>query len=876
MSLPTLARHERAGRLEPVRLGVRYSADVPPHRSGDGTLGPIALAEAPLTPGTHRLGPFELTVSADLHGESAAFDIALRSLAGQPLYLEAIVVGVRWRPPQGEPELRFLRNGWQSWSGCTSQALDAAGAKPFPSGGWLRGMFHGIGAPPPDRAGWHESDLVSAAATASGAAVVAGLLEEGRATGLVFLRREPEAVRLEVEAQLEISLAPDARLAPERFHFALGDSADALLEQFAAELGARARARTQAPFQAGWCSWYQFFAAVSETDVLRNLEALSKLRASLPVDVVQIDDGFQRAVGDWLETNERFPRGLGWLAAEIRSAGFTPGVWTAPLCVVAESEPFRAHGEWLLRRGAEPFLALLHAQWASDSRVYALDASQPAVQRHLESTFAALAELGFAYFKLDFLYAGAMQADSADPTLPRATRLKRALAAIRAGAGENAFLLGCGAPLGASVGHVDGMRIGPDVAPHWEPRPVPRIPGIEHTTASTRHALAAIQARAFMHRRLWLNDPDCVMARIRGTELSAAEVRSLAAAVAASGGMAIFSDDVATLAPAELELLRETIALAREVDSGGAVGTARALDLLGPQGARGIASHTQSAVLLAALNSADAPAVFERDCARELAARGALPPFALLGSREPEPRDDAFVRAQLGAHESLFVRVPSNAGLAVFCDYDGTFALQDVGSTIARKHAAEKRAALWKRLERGELDAWAYNLELLDGLAFPERALNEFLRGIQIDPGGRALVAWCEAHGVPFRILSDGFDYNLERLQRLHGVRFAHDSNRLWYERDRWRIAARYPDPRCGCHTGVCKAARIREFRASHPRARVVHIGNGRVSDLCGARAADVVFAKDSLAEELAKQGVAFEPFETLHDVVAGLERLAG
>jgi 2-hydroxy-3-keto-5-methylthiopentenyl-1-phosphate phosphatase len=113
-------------------------------------------------------------------------------------------------------------------------------------------------------------------------------------------------------------------------------------------------------------------------------------------------------------------------------------------------------------------------------------------------------------------------------------------------------------------------------------------------------------------------------------------------------------------------------------------------------------------------------------------------------------------------------------------------------------------------------------------------------------------------------------------LQRIHGVRFAHDSNRLWYEGDRWRIAARYPDLRCGCATGVCKAARIRDFRASHPEARVVHIGNGRVSDLCGARAADVVFAKESLAEELARQGVAFEPFHTLNDVVVGLERYLG
>jgi 2-hydroxy-3-keto-5-methylthiopentenyl-1-phosphate phosphatase len=53
----------------------------------------------------------------------------------------------------------------------------------------------------------------------------------------------------------------------------------------------------------------------------------------------------------------------------------------------------------------------------------------------------------------------------------------------------------------------------------------------------------------------------------------------------------------------------------------------------------------------------------------------------------------------------------------------------------------------------------------------------------------------------------------------------------------------------------------------------LVHIGNGRVSDLCGALAADVAFAKDSLAAALEKLGHPFERFETLHDVIPQLER---
>ena len=105
-------------------------------------------------------------------------------------------------------------------------------------------------------------------------------------------------------------------------------------------------------------------------------------------------------------------------------------------------------------------------------------------------------------------------------------------------------------------------------------------------------------------------------------------------------------------------------------------------------------------------------------------------------------------------------------------------------------------------------------------------------------------------------------------------MRFAYDANRLWYEDGAWRIAACAPDPSCACGTGLCKRARIRAFRSLHPGACIVHVGNGRVSDLCGALAADVVFAKDTLADALTADGVAFERFRTLHDVVIGLERL--
>ena len=215
--------------------------------------------------------------------------------------------------------------------------------------------------------------------------------------------------------------------------------------------------------------------------------------------------------------------------------------------------------------------------------------------------------------------------------------------------------------------------------------------------------------------------------------------------------------------------------------------------------------------------------------------------------------------------------------LAVFCDFDGTFSIQDVGGQVAQTHLAERRAELGVRYRNGELDAWQYAIELFDGFRFPAERLEELLCRIDLDPGARDLLAWCKSGGVPFQILSDGFDYNLDRLQEIHGVRFAHAANRLELEEGCWHLAPGGRNPDCACGTGLCKRAKIESFRSKEPATICIHIGNGRVSDLCGAEAADIVFAKDTLSEALLERGVHFYPFETLHDVIARLnERSSG
>jgi alpha-galactosidase len=421
------------------------------------------------------------------------------------------------------------------------------------------------------------SELVTVLADDDGG-YLAGFLGGDRHDGTFRHRPGPSGGQLVVEAFLgDAVLAPgevrdlhDVVLAPT-------DDPVGALDAWAAECGRRSGARTGAPYQVGWCSWYHYFQHVTEQAFRENLARA----ADWPFEVFQLDDGFQSAVGDWTTTDETFPSGLAALAAEVAGAGLRPGLWIAPFVVAPTSRLAAEHPEWVARfPDGEPLIGMYNDHWGGF--VHTLDTSHPEVLEHLESLAAELVAMGFTYLKLDFTYAPGFDGRYHDPSMTPAERVRAGYDAVRRGAGDDTFLLGCGAPLGACIGVVDGMRIGPDVAPWWAPQTeLFPFPGYEATVPSTLNAWRNTLARAHQHRRLWLNDPDCLMLRTTDTDLTEDQVRAWALAVAASGGMAIVSDDLALLDDSSRALLEEVLALGRQVDDAARRGPApRCEDLL--------------------------------------------------------------------------------------------------------------------------------------------------------------------------------------------------------------------------------------------------------------------------------------------------------
>ena len=504
---------------------------------------------------------------------------------------------------------RFFKHGYQSWSASGGHDVGAS-QKNHPRDTAIfiiRLMHQSEPARPPEFPEADTSELFTIVESRSARErVLAGFI--GAATSLSTLTvSSPEKVIARAILD-DVTLAPGAyRELDPLFIAAADESAARLAARWADAAGRWMNARVSAPFQRGWCSWYHYFHDITEDAIRANIKSLEAMRSEFPLDVIQLDDGFQSALGDWDTTNAKFPGGLKKIAGEIRAAGFKAGLWTAPFLAARDSRLMIDHPDWFIMHAqtGEPVHAGYNTNWtkSNDAFAYALDASNPAFLAHLRHLFAKLTrEFGYSYLKLDFLYAAAAPGRRHDPNLTRGETLRHGLEAIRGGAGDDAFILGCGCPIGQAIGVVDGMRIGPDVSPFW---------GSTASGAgdpSTVYALDAIIARSFMHRRLWLNDPDCLMLRARETRLSADERAALAATIVASGGMLLISDAMSILDAEAGKLFRAVAQISTEIDSNAAREPVLALDLMAAGEVRGLIAETAGGGAIAMLlNRGDSP-----------------------------------------------------------------------------------------------------------------------------------------------------------------------------------------------------------------------------------------------------------------------------
>jgi alpha-galactosidase len=153
---------------------------------------------------------------------------------------------------------------------------------------------------------------------------------------------------------------------------------------------------------------------------------------------------------------------------------------------------------------------------------------------------------GCTYFKLDANFWGAVHGGRFhDSKATRVEAYRRGMEAIRRATGD-AFILGCNHPIWPSLGLIDGSRSSGDIARNWK-------------TVST--CMRQSMQRNWQNGRLWWNDPDAVLLADRAAgpmagSLTEEEFRFHATSAYASGGLILSGDDLTTLTPDRMKLLR--------------------------------------------------------------------------------------------------------------------------------------------------------------------------------------------------------------------------------------------------------------------------------------------------------------------------------
>jgi len=356
-----------------------------------------------------------------------------------------------------------------------------------------------------------------------------------------------DSLRMQISFDAEgLTLKPGEQWNLEDFVFLKGANRSLLFEQLGKLISKNHPRLNPMPIPTGWCSWYCYGPSVTARDIDINLDTFSKKLPQLKY--IQIDDGYQPFMGDWLDENKAYGN-IQQTLKSIKEKGFEPAIWVAPFIAEKNSRLFKEHPEWFvkdklgnpLNSATVGFGGWRKGPW------YVLDGTNPAVQAHLQKIFRTMREQwGVNYFKLDANYWGAIHNGvhyNTNATRIEAYRL--GMKAIISGCDQQTVLLGCNAPIWPSFGLVSAMRTSGDINRHWKT--------IQTTAKENLY-------RAWQNGILWDVDPDCiVLVNDQKTNITNDEWMFHASALHAVGGLMLSGDKAFLLKEKELSILKKLL-----------------------------------------------------------------------------------------------------------------------------------------------------------------------------------------------------------------------------------------------------------------------------------------------------------------------------
>ncbi|TET32737.1 MAG: hypothetical protein E3J69_08410, partial [Anaerolineales bacterium] len=165
-----------------------------------------------------------------------------------------------------------------------------------------RTMIDQPGASIPRGRRWVHSDMFGVLLDRNSyAGILAGFLSQNEAFGTVLSCLEGTQPSLHLRTNLDdVVLDPGENFITDWACLDFIDTRSSdLLSTYLNLTADENSARVAKPSPLGWCSWYYYFQSVHQTHIRDHLKWAKEYRNEIPLEVIQIDDGYQSDIGDW-------------------------------------------------------------------------------------------------------------------------------------------------------------------------------------------------------------------------------------------------------------------------------------------------------------------------------------------------------------------------------------------------------------------------------------------------------------------------------------------------------------------------------------------------------------------------------------------------
>ncbi len=359
--------------------------------------------------------------------------------------------------------------------------------------------------------------FLAVGAPGTNAGVVSGWLSSDRASGVVDCNGASGTLRIEPRSEYgKLVIKPGQRAKGEVFAIGYFDDVMDGLEAYADTIAKFYKIELP-KIPAGYCTWYSkpYGGASDEKHMGEFAEFCEENLKQFGFEALQIDDKWQISRRDFTGHNPKgpYPSGMKKTAEMMQSRGFRPGIWLIPFGWDHTRDIFKEHQDWFVHKeDGSPY----EVKWAGTC----FDMTHPEARKFLHGVLERIThEWGYKYLKIDGLWTGmAVKILYPEPTYrddylgdavfhnPEKTNIEAyrdGLRLLRKASGDDVYVLGCNIAqnmrtLGASMGLVDGMRVGRDIGADW------------------KRILRCVDMGSrlyFLHDQVWHNDPDCLMLR---------------------------------------------------------------------------------------------------------------------------------------------------------------------------------------------------------------------------------------------------------------------------------------------------------------------------------------------------------------------------